>query len=86
MLGYMPYRFKVFPTVYFVHKGELGICEINFQSPDTSLKRCLEAQYKDVNVKAIKHLSEINTNAKIAIVLNDKIKIGSKMKIINKKY
>ena len=26
MIGYLPYRFKVFPTVYFVHKGVVGIC------------------------------------------------------------
>ena len=51
MLSYLPYRFQVFPSIYFYHKGEIGLCSFDFQKPDSSIRRCLESQYKENLIK-----------------------------------
>jgi len=33
MSSYLPYNFKVFPTVYSNNKGSIEICSFNFESP-----------------------------------------------------
>lgn len=62
MLSYLPYNFQVFPSIYYVHKGEVGLCPFDFDKPDWSLKRCIENQYKENLVKMINNVDEVDTN------------------------
>jgi hypothetical protein len=53
MLGYMPYRFQVFPSIYYIDKGEVGLCAFDFQKPDWSVRKCIEERYKESLFKPI---------------------------------
>lgn len=68
MLSYLPYKFQVFPSIYYYHKGEVELCEFDFQNPDMSLRRCIESQYKENLAKQISSLDEIEKNGKVSIV------------------
>jgi hypothetical protein len=86
MQSYLPYKFQVFPSIYYYHKGEVELCEFDFQSPDSSVRRCIDGQYKENIVRQISGLEGVEENGKVSIVFTEKVKMGPRLKIVNKKY
>lgn len=41
MTSYIPYKFQVFPSIYYTHEGSSEICSINFERPIEGMKRCI---------------------------------------------
>lgn len=42
MASYIPYKFQLFPSVYFVDQGHTQICSFNYERPTEGLRKCLE--------------------------------------------
>lgn len=53
MLDYIPYSFKLFPSIYSLRKGVSNIYSFNFNDLMTSLKRFVDEQLVD-NIEEVK--------------------------------
>ena len=57
MTSYIPYKFQVFPSIYYTHDGSSEICSINFERPIEGMKRCIEEFYNQQEQNIVKEVT-----------------------------